>query len=195
MNRDSADYELLTISHLLGKGKASLVFSALNSDGKSVCLKLEPLFNSAQLCNEIYALEKLRSCEGVPHILCHRTVEFRGSQYRALVTGKLLFSFSFHLDRIAQISLQDLQLSPNDISTIATQVIQILHNIHKHGLSHNDIKPDHIVFDCQGLFLIDFGACTELGSKILFITPKFCPNRALLTQESVYSVFCIFSHF
>jgi predicted Ser/Thr protein kinase len=85
---DSGDSNLLTISHLLGKGKASLVFLALNSDGERVCLKLEPLSNSAQLRNEISTLDQLRSCEGVPRILCHGIVEFRGSQYCALVTGK-----------------------------------------------------------------------------------------------------------
>lgn len=157
-----------------------------------MCLKLEPLSNSAQLRNEISALEKLRSCKGVPRILCHGIVEFRGCQYCSMVTGKSHAQLSLHSDRIAHTSLQDLQPSPNDLPQIVTQVIHILQNIHEHGLSHNDIKPDHIVFDSQGPFLIDFGACTELGSEIPFVTQKFCPNRALLTQESVCSVFLYF---
>jgi serine/threonine protein kinase len=72
-----------------------------------------------------------------------------------------------------------------NVLEIATEVIRILQCIHERGLSHNDIKPDHIVFDSQGLFLIDFGGCTKLGSDIPFITQKFCPNRALLNQECV----------
>jgi serine/threonine protein kinase len=167
-----------------------------SSDGfQHLCLKLEPLSNTVQLCNEISALETLKSCEGVPHILYHGMTEFHGKKYCALVTGNnLLLLGSFSLDRIAQKSLHDLPSHSIDILQITTQVISILQNIHKHGLSHNDIKPDHIVFDSQGLFLIDFGACTQLGSEIPFTTQKFCPNRALLSQESVCLVFYICSH-
>jgi serine/threonine protein kinase len=160
---------------------------ALNADGERVCLKLEPLSNAAQLSNEISALETLESCKGVPHILYHGITEFHGEKYRALITGNtfLLGFFSSSLDRIAQKSLCDLPSCSINVLEIATEVISILQCIHERGLSHNDIKPNHIVFDSQGLFLIDFGACTKLGSDIPFTTQKFCPNRALLNQECV----------
>jgi serine/threonine protein kinase len=107
------------------------------------------------------------------------------------ITHSLQVTFS--LDRIAQKSLRDLPSCSINVPQIAAQVIHILQNIHKHGLSHNDIKPDHIVFDSQGLFLIDFGACTKLGSEIPYTTQKFCPNCALLAQESVCSGSFIFT--
>jgi serine/threonine protein kinase len=109
--------------------------------------------------------------------------------WHSLQVTLVVWLSSFSVDRIAQKSLCDLPSHSINVPQIATKVIHILQNIHKHGLSHNDIKPDHIVFDSQGLFLIDFGACTKLGSEIPFTTQKFCPNRALLAQESVCSVF------
>eukprot|EP01127_Copromyxa_protea_P013660 TRINITY_DN368_c1_g2_i3.p1 TRINITY_DN368_c1_g2~~TRINITY_DN368_c1_g2_i3.p1 ORF type:complete len:622 (-),score=95.12 TRINITY_DN368_c1_g2_i3:391-2256(-) len=173
INHDSNNSRLFQTHRLIGAGRFSLVFSAVDpTTGRDVCVKLEPLEDSLQLRNEVSTLDALKSVKGVPRVVFHGTTEFRGEKYCALVT-----------DRIAKTSLCDLQNSTN-LLTIAGQTIQILSQIHKCGFSHNDIKPNHIVFDDMGLFIIDFGSSTKLGAEPQFTTPNFCPVNALLHSES-----------
>lgn len=71
---------------------------------------------------------------------------------------------SFSVDRIARQSLCDLPSHSINIPQIATEVISILQNIHEHGLSHNDIKPDHIVFDSH-YSLLTLGRVPNLDQR------------------------------
>eukprot|EP01124_Arcella_intermedia_P015148 TRINITY_DN21665_c0_g1_i1.p2 TRINITY_DN21665_c0_g1~~TRINITY_DN21665_c0_g1_i1.p2 ORF type:complete len:152 (-),score=34.13 TRINITY_DN21665_c0_g1_i1:63-518(-) len=51
--------------------------------------------------------------------------------------------------------------------------IDILLEIHKRGIIHNDLKPEHFVFCNNEMFLIDYGSATPINSKPEIVTPKY----------------------
>lgn len=76
------------ISKMIGRGKNSFVYSARDASQKQVCVKMEPIHACEQIDNEANVLRMLIGCSGVPKLVFHGTTNFRGSQWRAIVTGE-----------------------------------------------------------------------------------------------------------
>lgn len=54
-------------------------------------------------------------------------------------------------------------LSDHDVAQIILKAAKILKSFHERGLIHCDIKPEHIFCHDGEVFLIDFGACRQIG--------------------------------
>ena len=84
---------------------------------------------------------------------------------------------------------------------ITLQILEVLNDVHKSGLAHNDIKPDNILFDNKGrVRLIDFGIAfkfdeqkhqlrpgTLVGSEG-YMAPEFRDGVFPSVQSDLYSV-------
>jgi len=131
----------------LGSGRCSRVLAATNlSNNKEVCIKLEPIRDCEQIENEIFVLKQLEGCKGVPNILFEGMTNYCNIHWRSLVT-----------DFVGEKTLKDLTLDKESLKQIAKQSIEILQGIHKQGIIHKDIKPDHLVMSKGKLYFIDFG--------------------------------------
>jgi len=158
------------IQRTLGRGEKSVVFVATDDESRNVAIKLEPEKDSYQLTNEIWALTKLTGVSGVPRLLFAGRTQFRGIMYCAMVTDVIGISSLADLSRPTEYGL----------NLIANQALDILFQIHKRGVSHNDIKPEHIIFNSNGnMFLIDFGAATKLGDKVKIGTPQYAATSGM----------------
>ena len=80
------------------------------------------------------------------------------------------------LDVVGAYSLADLSSVPDpmrQLQEIANRAIDILQQIHKRGIVHKDIKPQHLVFFRNDLFLIDYGSAGPAGTESTFSTAKY----------------------
>jgi len=162
---DSRNY---VVSRILGKGRCSLVFAAKDKDQREVCIKLEPVEDSHQLFNELKILHTLENCVGVPRVIFSGTGLFRDRKWFALVT-----------DVVGEYTLADIRpVSMLNLQDIANWAIDILQLIHKRGILHNDIKPEHLVIFQNFLYLIDYGSAGPIGTNATFCTPKFASTSS-----------------
>jgi len=148
----------------IGFGRESIVFASVNDYNESVCIKIEPIGNDSQIMNEIAVLQILKGCQGVPAMLFTGTTTYLHKKWRAIVT-----------DVVGDYSMADLRnkLSLSEVNYYANISINILQNIHKRGIIHNDIKPEHFVFCKNTMYLVDYGSAGSLHSKPQFTTLKY----------------------
>lgn len=58
-------------------------------------------------------------------------------------------------------------LSLSEIIKLFNQLIEIIAHIHKHNLTHNDLKPENIIWgDDNNIYIIDFGSSLSPGCLI-----------------------------
>eukprot|EP01124_Arcella_intermedia_P031934 TRINITY_DN7343_c0_g1_i2.p1 TRINITY_DN7343_c0_g1~~TRINITY_DN7343_c0_g1_i2.p1 ORF type:complete len:699 (+),score=179.91 TRINITY_DN7343_c0_g1_i2:26-2122(+) len=175
--------ELYTILRPIGKGKNSIVLAAKDSGGNEVCIKMEPIQQSQQIENEIMVLPKLIGCLGVPKLIFHGSLIFRGEPWKAIVT-----------DIVGEYSIADIPVDTIQIYKIAKEAIEILEQIHQRGILHKDIKPDHLVFSHNKLYLIDYGCAGPADVEAQYETPQYsslstfigCPESEKMDFESLW---------
>jgi len=156
------------ITRILGRGRKSIVFAAVDENNKKVCVKLEPIAEATQIKNEAKILTLLTKCNGVPKLLYSGNAMYLGEQYYAVVT-----------DVIGEYTLSDCgDMDDLQLHKIASRCIDILKEIHSQGILHRDIKPNHIIFSKDEPYIIDFGAAGERESENLYITPKYSAASA-----------------
>eukprot|EP01124_Arcella_intermedia_P012809 TRINITY_DN1918_c0_g1_i1.p1 TRINITY_DN1918_c0_g1~~TRINITY_DN1918_c0_g1_i1.p1 ORF type:complete len:302 (-),score=38.88 TRINITY_DN1918_c0_g1_i1:144-1049(-) len=165
---------LFHIVKMIGKGRCSLVFEAKNEVSKRVCIKIEPCEDCSQITNEINILRnQLFDCIGVPKLLFDGETEYLGTMWRAIVTGMKYKHFDLIPDVVGDKTLEDFSFGDRLVlEDVANQAIDILEAIHKRGVIHKDIKPSHLVFFQNSLYLIDFGAAGPPGPSDL-VTWRF----------------------
>eukprot|EP01124_Arcella_intermedia_P037137 TRINITY_DN9877_c0_g1_i3.p1 TRINITY_DN9877_c0_g1~~TRINITY_DN9877_c0_g1_i3.p1 ORF type:complete len:730 (+),score=167.43 TRINITY_DN9877_c0_g1_i3:34-2190(+) len=151
-----------TVLQQIGKGRRSIVFAATDEMEREVCIKLEPIRDCDQITNEVQILKKLAGCKGVPTLLFSGTTQFQGEGYQAVVT-----------DVVGEKNISELQIDIHSMVLLAKQAVDILHGIHKRGIMHNDIKPDHFVIKNNAMYLIDYGCSGPIGIPSKLETPKF----------------------
>lgn len=173
-------YELIGV---LGKGKFGAVYQGKNiKTGEFVAVKLEKNDQPHVLKHETTILNYLysKSCRNIPPVHMYGIVD----SYVYLVMP--LYTQSF--DTFIQ--------SGNVVSVFMSSAIQILGNIHRHGVVHRDIKPDNWMISYNELILIDFGLATfyinDQGKHVPFSrkthiigTPKYVSVR--VHEGSEYS--------
>ena len=55
---------------------------------------------------------------------------------------------------------------------IAVNLLEAMHTVHEHGIVHNDLKPDNILFSSEGeVRLIDFGIAFDMDKSDRDLTP------------------------
>eukprot|EP01125_Pyxidicula_operculata_P011603 TRINITY_DN3803_c0_g1_i1.p1 TRINITY_DN3803_c0_g1~~TRINITY_DN3803_c0_g1_i1.p1 ORF type:complete len:263 (-),score=34.82 TRINITY_DN3803_c0_g1_i1:364-1152(-) len=149
---------------IIGYGRDSIVFAATNDCNVPVCIKIEPVGNDRQLLNELSILQIIKGCRGVPTVLFTGTTTYSHNQWRVIVT-----------DVLGDRNLAELRykMSSEEIISFANDALDIIQNIHKKGIAHNDIKPEHFVFCKNDLYLIDYGAAGPIHSNPPYITEKY----------------------
>jgi len=173
MKKKSKKY---VIDKLIGRGKHSVVFIVHDFSG-SYCLKIERISLSTQIHNEVDNLKKLSGCPGVPKLIFHGEVVFSGTIWYAIITNVIGTSITETINSGGF-------LSDSECFDLAQKVIPILNAIHEHGLIHGDIKPEHIVFFKDDLYLIDYGASVPPLSFPIAYTQKYSA-RSTLTETPV----------
>ena len=164
---------------LIGRGGTAQVFSAVNSEGKRVALKvIAGVWDDNSLKKfdrECEAMRKLSDVDGVVPILGSGTTA-EGSPYieMPLYEGSL----QDNLDQQGSFSEQE-------AVSIIENVGLILNEAHNHQVFHRDMKPGNILLDSAGkLWISDFGlaSLTTEGSMstTAMFTPGFSPPEAFV---------------
>lgn len=150
-----------TVEREIGRGGAARVFSARNTAGQLVALKvLHP-----QLSVSVTADRFLREIQFIRR-LAHPNIA------RLLDTGEgewvIYYVMEFvegptlrqHLDRVRRASISDtLQIARNLLSALACA--------HAQQIIHRDVKPENIVLSQAGAVLVDFGIAKAVADAAL----------------------------
>ena len=141
---DIDNYELCT---RIGRGKYSIVFSGMKSDGTPVVLKVLKPVRGSKINREIRILESLRESPNTSQLL--DVVRDPESQMVTLVLDWTNDDF--------RTIYQTLDL--HDIKLYMYKTLQALDYAHSHGIMHRDVKPQNIMIDHQTkrVSLIDWG--------------------------------------
>lgn len=136
-------YELTGV---LGKGKFGAVYQGKNvKTGELVAVKLEKtdqphvLKHETAILNYLYA----KSCRNIPPVYMYGQIDHYTYLIMPLYTHTL-----------------ESGIPINQFSQVMQCAIQILGNIHRHGVVHRDIKPENWMMKDQEIVLIDFGLAT-----------------------------------
>ena len=77
-------------------------------------------------------------------------------------------------DKVGIHSIATITVDSAGLKKFAEEAFDILEELHTRGMLHNDITPNHLMFDRFGsMFLIDFGAATPIGHPTKFSTDKY----------------------
>ena len=143
MPASPAGFEL---QELIGRGAMGEVYHAIqHSPRRSVALK----FVDGDGLAEAQALVDARH-PSIPEVYVVESIP--GGAYIAmeLVAGVPLRTWMSSVDLDAKLALFE-------------QLCRGVHQIHRHGLLHRDLKPLHVLVDAQGPRLVDFGLAIEHG--------------------------------
>ncbi len=162
-----------TILSLLGQGVASYVYLALDRDtGEQLVLK----FPKDDVIGGRAIFERYQREAQIGKLLCHPHIiqhcnqdEERHEKYLVLeyLRGQTL--------RVAMAKYAPLQLPVDKIIAVMIQVCDALLYAHKHGIIHQDIKPDNIMLLEDGdIKVLDFGIAQIEGEQRRHL-PGFSP--------------------
>jgi serine/threonine-protein kinase len=189
-----------TVSHYkilakLGEGGMGEVYLAEDTElDRKVALKFLPLFYSKDPeVNARFEREaKATAALNHPNIITiHEIGEFEGRAYIAMeyVDRKSL------KDKIA-----DKEFSIASIIDLSIQVCEGLHEAHKAGIVHRDIKPDNILIDSAGRAkILDFGLAQKRGATKLtkeattlgtihYMSPEQCQTGDVDQRTDIWSL-------
>ena len=192
------------IDHLIGEGGMGKVYSATHRQlGREVVVKI---LDQDIETDDVAAVRFEREARGLSQL-----------DHANIVT---LYDFG-HQDGVTYIVMERVQgetleeflersgpLGAREFTTIATQILDALGEVHSHNLIHRDIKPSNVMLCRRGeeeLFvkLIDFGLTRLLGSSeditkqnllgsVYFLSPEQIKGNPIDQRTDVYSVGVLF---
>lgn len=117
-----------------------------NNENKKKIIKIEDAKNGTLFCEFHLFVRHLKTKHtGLPLLLDHGTFSFESIKYRSLIMpnyGRPIYEIK-------------------NFENFFDQIIEALSFIHGVGYTHNDIKPDNILFENDNYCLIDFGLTTK----------------------------------
>ena len=143
------------INEKIGEGSFGLLYKGLNLVTKEeIAIKFERNSYKAKnsLSREAKILRSLQKIEGIPEIYWYGCDPKK--KCKALVMQLLGKSLEYRLKRQGKFSMKTILL-------LASQLIEIIKNMHGRGVLHRDIKPDNIILGrgkaYKTVYLIDYG--------------------------------------
>ncbi len=183
------DWSLLEVLH---NGKNSIVYKAVNKEGKQSAIKRYKykLNHLSEECIDQF----LSDLQQFSKIKTPRLVQI----YDCGISGNALYQV---MELMPQGSLRDClkayqRLPLSHALTWFVEIVYALHVVHESGLLHRDLKTDNIMLRDDGsLALNDYGTATSLLVKAGFMTEEeiYCtpyyvsPERALDQPSGVTS--------
>lgn len=170
-----------TLLRVLGTGGSGTVWEAEDEGGTRVALKLlhpsvaatdearARLLREARLVNQVHSL-------GVARVLDVEADDYSPFVVTELVRGKTLE------EEIARCIL-----TPEDAAILASELAQILADVHESGIAHRDLKPSNVILAPTGPTLIDFGIAHGEGDQHLTQTGAITGTPGYLSPELLSS--------
>uniref|UniRef100_A0AAF5PJW5 Protein kinase domain-containing protein n=2 Tax=Wuchereria bancrofti TaxID=6293 RepID=A0AAF5PJW5_WUCBA len=194
----------------IGDGSCDMVCLVLNiKDTKRAAMKLEPLMKSKDdeiLKMEVYLFKKMQQSKHVCQLLAAGKTSF----YNFLIMS-LLGKESSDIRR----RLHDRKMSIGSVLKIGIQSTTAIHDLHKVGFVHRDIKPNNFAMGrdekANIVFMFDFGLARQImfpdkdgklklreaRKKVAFRgTMHYCSLNVHLCREQerhddLWSMFCV----
>ena len=150
----------IVLSRTLRNGSFGTVYSCIyNGDRSSYCAK-KVKYDHDHYNREIAILRSVRDNpnENVIEMIDYSVSEENGENYYTIIMPKF------------QLSLKDLMQTGSlyDTESIARDILQGLHHLHRMNIMHRDIKPDNILVSTNKTAVIcDLGSAKQFGSGIV----------------------------
>jgi len=150
---------------LLGNGAHGTVFACKQHQtlpsqfDQDLCLKVAPLSSPEaveQLDLERRHLNMLRECPCVPKVIACGQLLIDSTPCQGLLTDTV----GVPLPQLSASNLR--QIFPD----LWFSMLNTLSQIHKQGVVHGDVKPEHFIINRSGLYLIDFGSAHTQYTRI-----------------------------
>ena len=187
---------MYTIGKIIGKGGFGYVREAIDKHGNPVAIKYIPKnainewveMNATKVPQEVAFLHKLQNVNGVVKLIDF----WEGMADYVIVMERPLLS-------------QDLQsymtengpLTERQIKTIFLQILNILTEIHNHGICHRDLKPENILLDFSNHFakvkIIDFGCASYFDTTKIDDTFRYFKGTRKYAPPEWFSCKTIFA--
>jgi len=156
-----AEYDLL---EELGRGGMAIVYRARERAlDRDVAIKVLPLARTfdAELVERFQREARLSAALEHPHII---------PIYRVGREGSVSYFVMKYVNgpSLATILEERGRLEPKEVEAMLLQVSDALDHAHRHGVIHRDVKPDNIMKDGTGRYVVmDFGIAKSLGGSAL----------------------------
>lgn len=151
-------YHLLRV---LGTGGSGTVWEAQDEGGARVALKL--LHPSVGATEEARTrlLREARLVNQVPSERVAKVLDVEADAYSPFVVTELIEG------RTLDEEIGRLTFTSEDAAILASELAQVLNDIHGVGIAHRDLKPSNIILAAEGPTLIDFGIAHGEGERHL----------------------------
>eukprot|EP01117_Protostelium_nocturnum_P013207 TRINITY_DN4912_c0_g1_i1.p1 TRINITY_DN4912_c0_g1~~TRINITY_DN4912_c0_g1_i1.p1 ORF type:complete len:292 (+),score=45.44 TRINITY_DN4912_c0_g1_i1:134-1009(+) len=151
-------YQVLTV---IGEGAYGKVYHAIDPKNPNASLVIKSIekngTNTSRISEEIAALRLLAGVEGIPQLHHHFTEGNAIHLVMDKVDGEDLYDF---------MNRKNFSCTEEETRIIAKKIIRILHECHRRGVAHKDIKLENIMISKEGeIYLIDFGLCFRFRSE------------------------------
>lgn len=178
-----AGYEVL---EPIGQGGSGAVWSAANTAGETVAIKVVPAVDSADALVELAVLGRIAD----PHLVrLHEAVALPGGDI-ALV-----------LDHVAGGTLGAAvrargHLTPGEAVTVLSPIASTVGRLHAMGVVHGDVSPDNVLLDLDGRpFLADLGVARIVGEQLAelrgtegFVAPEVAVGGVPTPASDTYAL-------
>ena len=162
------------IQDMIGKGSFSIVYKAQNTRTKQmVAIKLaksnDP-YSFGLLVREAKMYNTLKNIDGIPKIKWCGTMDHVFYIVMPLYVGSLQ---SYPVD------------THNQLYNMGNQLLSILKHLHELHIIHRDIKPDNIMYESNGNFvIIDLGLCAVYKN----IPQPVCDRKNIIGTPNYISI-------
>lgn len=140
----------------MGQGGSGAVWSATNTAGETVAIKVVPAIDAEDALVELAVLGRIAE----PHLV-------RLREAMALPSGDI----ALVLDHLAGGTLGAAvrargHLAPGEAVTVLSPIASTLGRLHGMGVVHGDVSPDNVLLDLEGApFLADLGVARIVGER------------------------------